>query len=420
MKHMLHASCFMKKRLVISGLGFGGLYTFLYLHCLGRETIEDLEIVLINRTNYFLFTPLLYEVATGGVGQQNIIQPIRQILKCCVADFCEAEIQGVDLQKQAVKTSQGEVSYDYLVLALGSTTNFYNVPGAREHVFTLKDLVETRRLKNHLIQQFAKVSCETDLDARRETLRFVIVGGGPTGVELAIEMVQYARQLTRVHPNVKPEEIEIVLLHKGLEVVPSFDRSIQRRSLEILKKQGVIVRLNEEVRRVTETYVELSSGEQILTNTVVWAASVIPAPLDFGKEFPEASLGARLPVEKTLQLQRWPNVFVVGDQAKIADASVPVTAQAAVQEAKIVARNIVALNQSNTLKPFAFHHRGDLVSLGRGRAVAYIFGISFDSWFAWWLWRTVYLMELVGWGNRVRVVVDWTLDLFHPRDMANV
>src|SRR3989338_8084860 len=125
-----------KKRIVISGLGFGGLYTFLYLHRLGHRAIKDLEIVLINRTNYFLFTPLLHEVATGGVGQQNIIQPIRQILKCCVADFCEAEVQSVDLQKQIVKTSQADVKYDYLVLALGSTTNFYDVPGARTYAFT--------------------------------------------------------------------------------------------------------------------------------------------------------------------------------------------------------------------------------------------------------------------------------------------
>lgn len=386
----------MKKRIVIAGTGFGGLYTFLYLHRLGHKAIKDLEIVLINRTNYFLFTPLLHEVATGGVGQQNIIQPIRQILKCCVADFCEAEIQGVDLSKQIVKTSQGEVSYDYLVLALGSTTNFYNVEGAREHGFTLKNLEDARRLKNRMITAFA----------RRENLRFVLVGGGPTGVELALEMVQYARQLARVHPDVKPEEVEIVLLQKGSEVVPAFDSSIQKKSFAVLKKQGVIVYLNEEVRRVADAYVELASGKIIKTNTVIWTAGVTPAPPVFG------------PVENTLQLSGYPNVFMVGDQARI--KGVPITAQAAVQEAKIAARNIVALNQGRPLKSFVFHHRGDLVSLGRGRAAAYIFGISFDSWFAWWLWRTVYLMKLVGWGNRVRVVVDWTLDLFHPRDMANV
>ncbi len=410
----------MKKRLVIAGLGFGGLYTFLHLHRYAHRHPEELEIFLINRSNYFLFTPLLHEVATGGVDESHIIQPIRRILRCCVGDFSVAEIKGLDLDRQILHTNTGAVEYDYLVLGLGATTNFFNTPGAAEQAFTLKNIDDAQQLKNQLLHQFERAAVEPDPAERRRRLRFVVVGGGPTGTELILEMAQFTEQLRKLYPTIGKHDMELVLIHQAKEVLPMFHPSIRRRALQILHHRGVKTRLGTNVVRVASEGAYLDGNELLPSSTVVWATGVKPASLNITPDFPDAICGCRLPVESTLQLKNRPNVFVLGDQAAMESGPLPATAQVAVSQAKTVARNVVALLRGRPLQSFQYHHRGDLVSLGRGQAAADLFGLHFSGFFAWWLWRTVYLLKLVGWSNRLRVVVDWTLDLFHQRDISEV
>ncbi|MBI2038041.1 MAG: NAD(P)/FAD-dependent oxidoreductase [Candidatus Magasanikbacteria bacterium] len=409
-------------RIIIVGAGFGGIYTLKRMHQLFHKD-NRVQITLVSEKNYFLFTPLLHEVATGGLNPQNIVEPIRKILGCCLHTFYLGKAMCFHLQDHFVETTDGIVPYDYLVLAPGAGTNFFGIPGARENSFTLKSLEDAIRLKNHCITLMERASHVASQDVRQNMLRFVIVGGGPTGVELAAELQEFLKQSFSGYYT--PEiiaDISIVLVQKATELIPQFPKLLREKSLEVLRKKGIKVLLGNVVTQVKKEAVELADGSTVPTETIVWVAGVQPANIPFVEPVARETDG-RFRVNRNLQLENYSQVFVVGDAAGVKGedgVTLPALAQVAVQEAKMAAENIKRQIDGQTLKPFIYRHAGSLVSLGQWMAVGKILNLALWGRFTWWIWRTVYLLKLVSWQKKVKVAVDWTINAFSPRDISRL
>lgn len=404
----------MKQKIVILGAGFGGIYALKGLHKIFHKN-SDIELVLINRKNYFLFTPLLHEVATGAQSPGNIVEPLRKAIGCCLADLYVRDVKNINTKEKYIEAESDRIIYDILVIALGSETNFYNTPGARENTFTLKTLEDALRLKKHCIEQFERASKTKDEKIRKKLLSFTIIGGGPTGVELAAEMADFFYgELANYHhqTNFAPS-IEITLIQKQSELLSHCSKKFQRKSQEILKKKGVKIILQSKVLAVEKNRVILENQKSIEAETIVWVAGIKATSVEIDAEKNEKG---QLIVNQFLQLQGKNNVFAIGDIAKNAT---PATAQAATKQAKCVAKNIEALIKGKNLRPCIFRNSGYLVSLGKWNAVAEIYGIFFAGHFAWWLWRTIYLLKLISKSKKLKVAVDWTLQLFSPRDISS-
>lgn len=418
-------------RILILGGGFGGLAAYLGLH---RRLHGDpsVMVTLVADRDVFEFTPMLHEVATGGLLPSSIQLPLRQIARCCLERFVEGTIERVDLDARTVAVNvpaaQGplELPYDFLVSALGSTTNFFGTPGAETHALTLKDLAGARALKTHVLTQFERAVHLPTSDAREQALRFVIVGGGPTGVELAGELADLIRhELARVYPNLVSHS-RVVLLQSADRLVPQVGVWFDHRAREILGRTAVVdVRLRTRVREVRPDGVQLD-GEFIPAATVIWTAGVAARPLEL-----QASLTVerdermgRLKVDASLRLPSYHEVFVIGDQAWIYDREArqpyPMRAQFAIREGAIAAENIVRTIQQQPLREFEWRDRGFLLSLGKGGALGTAFGVRWSGPFAWWLYRTAYLMQIFGVRAKLRTALEWTLNLFSPRDLAKL
>ncbi|OHB25278.1 MAG: hypothetical protein A2542_03290 [Parcubacteria group bacterium RIFOXYD2_FULL_52_8] len=408
-------------RIVVVGAGFGGVYTCKALHHIihGRK---DIELTLINPHNYFLFTPLLHEVATGGMNPAHVIEPIRKVLGCCLASFYHTSVSHLDLERKLVHTELGSIEYDYLVLSPGATTNYHHTPGAEEHSFTLKSLEDAIRLKNHFVHTLEQASKLTDPAQRRDLLRFVIVGGGPTGVELAGELAKlFWDTMSHYYHRELLSDVSILLVQQSAELLPNFPQPLREQTLRILTKQGVQVLCNTKVERLTDETIVLETGETYKTKSVIWVAGITPVVVPYT---PELALNSRGQIagNEFLQVHGHPHVYALGDAAAIVSAdtkqSVPALAQAAVAEAKLVAENIRRSLGGEPQLPFSYHSRGVLVSLGQWRAVAQIGGMFLQGRFAWWLWRTIYLFKLISWQKKVSVAINWTINLFSPRDIS--
>lgn len=405
-----------KTKVVIIGAGFAGVKV---LSKLGRQLKNQAEIILINPTNYFLFTPLLHEVATGSLFPENIIIPLRPLVAKAGAQFLETRVKGIDLKKRQVTTVAGKLSYDYLVVAPGSTTNFFDIPGAVEHCLTLKDLNDAIVIKNRLIKMFERAATLPPTE-RAAALTFVVVGGGPTGVELVAEIADF---MTSAFKGFYPESLtfatKIILIHKDQAILPQFSDQLRTKSFNRLSARRIDVRLNESVTEVKKDGLQLSGGEFIPSETVIWTAGVKAHSLDWEPE--PLSVNGRLTVDQFLRLTDRPEVFVLGDMGASLDRHhkpLPMLAQVADQQATVVAKNIIRALNSKLPLPFHYHHRGSLVSLGSWFAIAEIGPFIFSGKFAWWLWRTIYLFKMPTWSKKLQIAIDWTIDLFTARDVS--
>ncbi|TSC56207.1 MAG: NADH dehydrogenase [Parcubacteria group bacterium Gr01-1014_18] len=417
-----------KQRIVIAGAGFGGTYTYAHLHKYfhGRR---DVELVIINKNNYFIFTPLLHEVATGGVEPSNIVEPLRKVCGCCLHEFHLGQIDKIDLAAKEVwmaNESCRRIPYDQLVLALGATTAYYGTPGVPECVFTLKDLDDAIRIKNNLIHSIEEAYHFHDSTKAKNRLRFVIVGGGATGVELAAELADFCYEtFSAYYPQDLISKIEIILLSKADSLLASFSPHFREIAHKMLLQKGVKVRLNAGVVRVDSDSIELDNGEKIETRTVIWVAGIVPSKCDFisNKEVLLDRSG-RIEVNEYLQMKDYAEVYVLGDMACFKNPGdtkvVPALAQVATKQSKIVASNIIASIDNKTYRPFYYRSSGSLLSLGRWLAVAEIGSFRWGGHLAWWMWRTVYLSKLLSWSKKMYVAVDWTLNLFSHRDISEI
>jgi NADH dehydrogenase len=412
-----------RKRIVILGGGFGGLYAALRLEkTLARD--PDVEILLVNRENFFLFTPMLHEVAASDLDLTHIVNPVRKLLKR--VQFFDGDVDEIDLPRRRVIVSHGakhhshEVEYDHLVIALGSITNFFNLPGLQEQALTMKSLGDAIYLRNKLISHLEEADFECCAPERQELLTFVVAGGGFAGVETVASLNDFVREALGFYPNLREEFLRVVLVHPGPVILPELGEKLGAYAQQKLAARKVEIKVNTRVTGVSERGVELSDGSAIPTKTLVWTAGTSPNPLL--EKLPCKKERGRLCVNEYLEVPDWPGVWTLGDCALVPDRQsgkfCPPTAQHALREGKVLAENLIATIRGGQKRPFVFSTIGQLATIGRRTGVASIMGVNFSGFLAWWLWRTIYLSKLPRFEKKVRVALDWTLDLLFSKDLV--
>jgi NADH dehydrogenase len=411
-----------KTRIVIIGGGFAGTATALNLEKTYRRD-PSVEITLIDSENFFTFTPLLAEVPSGSIQPMHIVFPLRALLKRTKVK--QAEVKSVDLKNRTVTAAHcgacGDESllFDQLVLASGSVPNYFGLPGVAQHALTIKSLADATALHAHVIDRLEHADLQSDSDVRRQLLTFVVAGGGFAGVETLAELNDFVHGASKLYPNVSPEEVRMVLIHSGNRILPEVSESLSAYALQKLRTRGVEVFLQTRVLGSTAHSVQLSTGEELFTSTFVWAAGTAPSPILARLDLPRTKTG-KIDVDATMAVRGHPGLWAVGDSAAIPDVVTgglcPPTAQYALRQGKRLAQNIAAVVEGRATEPFRFKTLGLLAGLGRRSAVAEILGFRFSGLVAWWLFRTIYLMKLPGFERKLRVAIDWTLDLFFPRD----
>ncbi len=413
----------MKKILILGG-GFGGVATYERLHKLIHPAnIHNVRIELINRTNYFTFSPMLHEVATGSVEREHVVHPLREILGCCGKDFHQANVLTVDPEKKIVHTDKGDHSYDVLVLALGVEQSFFNTPGAEEHALALKWLPGAIAIRNRIISSFEQASemhDKKDHEAVNRFLNFVIVGGGATGTELAGQVSDLLRdEMTTYYGDVPMSYANIVLVHAGSRLMEQLSPAASKKALERLTSMGVKTILEETVTEVTEDSVKLSSNRSIPSNSVFWTAGT---ESKLGTILPKKLLNERglLLVSATFQVPDHPEIFALGDSTRVTEAGYeyPPLAQAAVQASAVVAKNIIAHIHKQPLQKKRYLHKGDIIPIGDNYGIFERKSIRVTGFWVWMLRRIVFLQTMFGWGNKVHVLFDWTVQIFSPRDTS--
>lgn len=412
------------KRVVILGGGFAGVTAARRLERhFGRR--GGVEITLVDGENFSLFTPLLPEVPSGSLQAKHIVYPLRAVLRHTAVR--QADVREVDLDRRMVvaahcpKCRDTPLPYDHLILALGGVTNFFGLPGLAEHARTMKTLADATALHAHLIDKLEHADLEPDPAARQGLLTVVVAGGGFAGVETAAQVNDFVRAAGRYYPRIDPAEVRVVLVHSGPRVLPEVSEKLSAYARRQLAWRGVDVRLGVRVKGCDADRVSLSTGEELACHTLVWAAGVGRHPLLAGLDLPKAANG-RVAVDATLRSVGRPEVWALGDCAAVPDLArggvCPPTAQHALRQGRVVADNVAAALAGRDPAPFRYAPLGLMAGLGRRSAVAEVFGLRFSGLFAWWLWRTVYLTKLPGLERKVRVALDWTLDLFFPRDIV--
>jgi NADH dehydrogenase len=397
----------------VIGAGFGGLRVAMALR---RAPVE---VVLVDRRNYHLFQPLLYQVATAGLAPGEIAYPVRASLRAQKnLQFRLAEVARIDLAERRLYTSTGAIPYDYLVVACGAETNYYGLASVARHAVGLKDLDEAVVIRNHVLRMFELGAQERDPETRRAMLTFVVVGGGPTGVESAGALSELTRLVQlRDFAELEPQDLRVVLLEATNQLLSGIPQPLQIATAETLWQKHVEVRFGATVTDFDGYKVTLRSGEVIPARTVIWAAGARAAQLARSLEGPKGSLG-RLAVEPTLQLPGHPNVYVIGDAAYWEEEGepLPMVAPAAIQQARCAADNIIRQVRGEPPKPFVYQSPGSLATIGRNAAVAEIGRFRFRGFLAWLVWLVVHLMRLVGFRNRLVVLIYWAWDyLFYDR-----
>ena len=389
---------------VVLGAGFAGLQA---ARRLGRAGIRTLW---IDRNNYHCFLPLAYQVATAGLEPQQIAYPIRSILhRLPTVDFRLAEIASGDPAARTLTTSAGDcITYSYLIVASGGAAEDFGIAGVRDGTFRLYDLEDARRLRNHVVYTFERAVTVTDPAARARLLTFVIVGAGPTGVEMAGALAEFRRHVVaKDYPTLAGDRVHIILLEAGPDVLAPFPPPLRARARRDLTAFDVDVRSGARVVRVTPDALELADGTVIPTATVIWAAGIRAAPVAARLGLPTGRAG-RVQVEPTLVVPGFPHVLAAGDVALVAGAErLPQVAQVAMQQGTHAADNVLRGLRGEALEPFRYSDKGSMATIGRSRAVAVIGRFEVAGRLAWWLWAGVHLVMLIGFRNRVAVLIDW-------------
>jgi len=422
------------KRIVILGGGFAGMHA---AECL-EETLHgdaSISLTLVNETNALLFTPMLAEVAGSSLEPSHISTPLRSTLRR--TDFIRAVVAEVDLEKRLVilrhdsgvdeASSRRDVPYDQLVFALGSISNYLGMTNIEKFAFNFKSLLDAIRIRNHIIEMFERADVESDPVLRSSLLTFVIAGGGFAGVELAGALNDFAHGILADYPGLRANELNVVLVHSRDRVLPELSESLARYAQEKMQLRGVSFRLNTRIVDARPGVVRLSEGE-IHTETLVWTAGTAPNPLLKSLPLEKDKRGALL-VDGTLAVPGRPGLWAIGDCAAVTDAATghlcPPTAQFALREAEVLASNIQAQLDGRSPRRFHFHSLGALCVVGHQTACAELSvpftrsrRLRFSGLFAWLLWRGIYLAKLPGLERKIRVLMDWTIELFFPRDIV--
>jgi NADH dehydrogenase len=410
-------------RIVILGGGFGGLYTALRLEKTLARTGEA-DVVLINRDNFFLFTPMLHEVAASDLDFTHIVNPIRKLLRR--VQFFHGDVEAIDLGRRTVRVSHGsahhdhEVPFDHLVLALGSVTNFYGLPGLESRAVTMKSLGDAIHLRNRLIANLEQADFECCTSVRTPLLTVLVAGGGFAGVETIAAVNDFLHEAIPYYPRLRREDLRLVLVHAGELILPELGPELGAYAERKLAERGVEIRTRTKVVGCTEQSVTLGDGTVIPCDTVVWTAGTSPHPLL--RTLPCPMDRGRIRVGADFAVPDWDGLWATGDCASIPNPDTgepqPPTAQHALREADVLAHNLEAAVRGGARRTFRFPGLGQLAAIGRRTGVARIFGVNFSGFFAWWLWRTIYLAKLPRAEKKLRVMLDWTLDLIFSKDLV--
>jgi NADH dehydrogenase len=400
-------------RVVIAGAGFGGLT------CARALKHSPVDVMLVDRNNYHLFTPLLYQVASALLDPGEIARPVRELIRPIAnVDFRLAEVTGVDLDRRLLATNRGTIPYDYLVLATGAQSDYFGNPSLAERTFGLKDLDDGLAVRNRILSQFEAAQWVTDASRRRTMLTFAVIGGGPTGVEMAGALSELIHLVLRKdYPNLDLAEVRVLLLEAAPHVLGTFDAPLREAARRSLEKKGVDVMLGGMVESVTENSIRLAGGREIDAGTVIWTAGVRASDLG-------AALGVqlvrqkRIRVDATLQVPGHPVVFVVGDLAGAtsAEALLPMLIPVAMQEGKHVAATIDDMVRTGGARAFRYKDPGIMATIGRNSAVAELGAVRLSGFLGWMMWLAVHLVNVISFRSRVLVLVNWAWDyVFYNR-----
>jgi NADH dehydrogenase len=421
-------------RVVILGGGFAGMRT---AECLEQQfrASSSLSVTLVSETNALLFTPMLAEVAGSSLEPSHISTPLRSSLH--QTEFIRGSVAEIDLAGRRVilqndsaaggESQRREVPYDHLVFALGAVSNYLGMANLEKYSFNFKSLLDAIRIRNHVIEMFERADREQDASRRRALLTFVIAGGGFAGVELAGALNDYARGIVVDYPKLRRDDLSIVLVHSRDRILPELSETLGRYAQRKMEERGVTFRLNTRLTDAQPGVVTLSDGA-IHAETLVWTAGTAPNPLTKALPLAKDKRGA-LVVDKHLQVQEQPGLWAVGDCAAVIDAKTgqpcPPTAQFALREAQTLAGNIRAQADGRSLRAFHFDSLGALCVVGHQTACAELTvpfargrTMRFSGLLAWLMWRGIYLAKLPGSERKIRVLMDWTVELFFPRDIV--
>ena len=415
-----------KTKIVIAGGGFAGLYAAKYFdkHLAQRP---EIEVTLVSRENFILFTPMLHEVAAGDLSPGDIVNPLRRILRH--VNVVEAEVDRIDLTAKKIHGRAGirdlelEFEFDHLLVTIGSETNFFELQGVRDWAVTMKTLPDAALLRNRMVALLEEASLEKDEATRKELLTFVTAGGGFAGVETTGAVNDFVRETVKFYPSLREEMIRVVVVHPGKFLLPELGEELGRYSERKLSERSVEIIKGARVAGYDGSIVQLTNGTSIPATTLIWTAGVKPSAaiesLDCKKE------RGRLLVNEYLAVAGVSGLWAAGDCAAVPTGYetgnfFPPTAQHGLREGIRVAKNIEAAILDRPQKPFVFTTLGQLATIGRRTGVAMVFGLKFSGFIAWWMWRTIYLAKLPRLAKKLRVMMDWTLDLFFGRDIEQM
>lgn len=414
---------------LILGGGFAGVQA---AHTLGRlmkrkQSEESIRIGLVSDQNYVVFQPMLPEVAGASLSPLHVINPIRRL--CPHAEVYRGAVKQVHLKQRTLTVQTGhftgsrELSFDHLVFALGAHIDLSRVPGMPEHAFLMQNVGDAMKLRTTVVSRMEEANVALDPIKKKELLTFVVVGGGYSGVETAGQILDLLNGMHRYYHHIEQKDFRVVLVHSQSHLLPTLSNRLGDYAARVLQKRGLEIMLNQRVKAVTARRAYLSSGDVIHTNTIVCTVGNAPHTLiqTLCAEYGLGNQRGRIETDSYLRVLNSHHVWAAGDCAAIplqGGGYCPGTAQFAMRQGKLLGKNIAATIRHQPLKPFRFQGVGELAAIGHRQAVASIFGLKFSGFTAWWLWRSVYLAKLPGFERKIRVLIDWTLDLFFPRDIS--
>lgn len=426
------------KRILVLGGGFAGIECVRKLESLFPDE-NDIQITLVSEDNFFLFTPMLPQVASGTIETRHIVIPVRTLLKR--TKFYEADVKSIDPYGKTVTLSGTKekrgitLHYDFLVLALGSQNNFFGMDKIEELSYSVKTLNDAVVLRNRAIDMLEQADNETNPILKKSLLTFVIVGGGFAGIETAGEIMDLLHDARKYYKNIDKTDIRVVVLEALPAILPGFNEKLAKFALQKLHERGIEVKINtklssfsgdeviiEDAKAAPDAAQRESGASSIQTRTLVWTAGV--TPVDIVKKSVFKTNRGGIVVDDFLQAVDFPEVFAVGDCCYIIDPKnnrpIPPTAQSAEFAAEIAAVNLHAIIKNKQKEKFVYKPRGQMAVIGKRSAIASIFGIHLHGMLAWMLWRIIYLLKIPRLDKKVRILLDWTIDLFFDRDIARL
>ena len=427
-----------KKKIVILGSGFAAV------ECAKKLENEygndpEIELVMIGEDNFLLFTPMLPQVASGMIETRHIVFPIRTI--CKKTKFYEGRIKNVDPYGKLVTLwGTGDkrsisIHYDFLVVALGSETNFFGMADVEKNAYTMKTLNDAVMLRNRIIDMLEQAENETNPILRKSFLNFVVVGGGFAGIETAGELMDLLLDVRKYYPSIQKDDLKVIVLEAMGEILPGFNKKLAEFAKQKLKERGIDIQLKKAVtsfdgnevtiKTLDETpkdSIDQSEINSIITKTLIWTAGI--KPVNTIKRSMFKTEKGKIVINNFLEVPKFPGVFAIGDCAlfvnPITNRPFPPTAQIAEAQAKMAAKNLISLIKNSEKEKFVYHSKGQLAIIGKRTGIATFLGMNISGFLAWLIWRNVYLSKIPTFDKKIRVFLDWMIDLFFDRDVSRL